>query len=350
MPLAAVVQLAARCERRYADGSLGRPEAIEAIPWSARDLDWLASSLGYLRSVVPTLIDSACDPAATDAAGPPSPEAPPHMTIEQPTSRRIVSLDQFRGYTVAGMLLVNFLGGYEAVPAILKHHNTYCSYADTIMPQFFFAVGFAYRLTFLRRMEGDGYWAACRAALKRNAGLILLGFVIYHLDGRFATWAELRDSAIGELLARSLPPRAVPGPRPHRPGLDLGPAGDRRRRDRARPLSPGIRRAAPLALVVVLPGTGVDRTARHRRRAARVPELVDPAPGGIAGLRRRGRVPGSTTTRGQPGRLVGPGHARRLCDLLCRGSVGSAAVRAAADRPPGGHLDDEPAHPGASPT
>ena len=69
---------------------------------------------------------------------------------------RIVSLDQFRGYTVAGMLLVNFLGGYQAVPAVLKHHNTYCSYADTIMPQFFFAVGFAYRLTFLRRVRDVG--------------------------------------------------------------------------------------------------------------------------------------------------------------------------------------------------
>ena len=50
------------------------------------------------------------------------------------------------------MLFVNFLGGYQVVPAVLKHHNTYCSYADTIMPQFFFAVGFAYRLTFLRRL------------------------------------------------------------------------------------------------------------------------------------------------------------------------------------------------------
>ena len=75
------------------------------------------------------------------------------MTADVPASRRIVSLDQFRGYTVAGMLLVNFLGGYQAVHAVLKHHNTYCSYADTIMPQFFFAVGFAYRLTFLRRLQ-----------------------------------------------------------------------------------------------------------------------------------------------------------------------------------------------------
>lgn len=74
--LAAVVRLAAECERRYAEGSLDRPEVVEAIPWPARDLDWLASSLGYLRSVVPTVIESACDPAATGAAPSPSTEAP----------------------------------------------------------------------------------------------------------------------------------------------------------------------------------------------------------------------------------------------------------------------------------
>jgi sugar phosphate isomerase/epimerase len=53
--LAEVVRLAAQCERRYADGTLPRPEVVEAIPWASRELDWLASSLGYLRSVVPTL-------------------------------------------------------------------------------------------------------------------------------------------------------------------------------------------------------------------------------------------------------------------------------------------------------
>jgi 3-oxoisoapionate decarboxylase len=74
--LAAVVRLAAECERRYGEGSLSRPEAVEAIPWELRDLDWLASSLGYLRSVIPTLIESACDLAATTAGRSPSPEAP----------------------------------------------------------------------------------------------------------------------------------------------------------------------------------------------------------------------------------------------------------------------------------
>jgi sugar phosphate isomerase/epimerase len=53
--LAAVVRLAALAEKRYADGSLAPPEPVEKTPWPQRDLDWLASSLGYLRSVVPTL-------------------------------------------------------------------------------------------------------------------------------------------------------------------------------------------------------------------------------------------------------------------------------------------------------
>jgi sugar phosphate isomerase/epimerase len=56
--LAAVVRLAAACERRYADGSMARPAVVEAIPWPSRDLDWLASSLGYLRSVVPALVET----------------------------------------------------------------------------------------------------------------------------------------------------------------------------------------------------------------------------------------------------------------------------------------------------
>jgi sugar phosphate isomerase/epimerase len=53
--LAAVVRLAATCERRYAEGTLERPEAVEALPWPERDLDWLASSLGYLRTAVDML-------------------------------------------------------------------------------------------------------------------------------------------------------------------------------------------------------------------------------------------------------------------------------------------------------
>lgn len=54
--LAAVVRLAAICERRFTERSLPRPEVVEAVPWADRDLDGLASSLGYLRTVVQGLM------------------------------------------------------------------------------------------------------------------------------------------------------------------------------------------------------------------------------------------------------------------------------------------------------
>lgn len=111
-----------------------------------------------------------------------------HTTVDR---GRLRALDQFRGYTVVGMILVNFLGHFAATPAILKHHNTYCSLADTIMPQFLFAVGFAYRMTLLRRLAPGSVWSPYARALRRNVGLIVLGVVIYHLDGRANSWNEL---------------------------------------------------------------------------------------------------------------------------------------------------------------
>jgi predicted acyltransferase len=118
-------------------------------------------------------------------------------------SHRLVSLDQFRGYTVLGMFFVNFVGGFQAVPAIFKHHNTYCSYADTIMPHFFFAVGFAYRMTLLRRLASDGPAAAYGKVVRRCLGLVLIGAVIYHLDGGVKNWTELETLGVAGFLKQS---------------------------------------------------------------------------------------------------------------------------------------------------
>jgi predicted acyltransferase len=116
------------------------------------------------------------------------PEPRPFASPASPTSR-LVSLDQFRGYTVLGMFLVNFVGSYAAVRAvvpILGHHHTYCSYADTIMPQFFFAVGFAYRLTFLKRAGAGAY----RHAVRRNLALLLVAFVVHSVGSNWPSWSD----------------------------------------------------------------------------------------------------------------------------------------------------------------
>jgi predicted acyltransferase len=116
-----------------------------------------------------------------------------------PAKPRLASLDQFRGYTVAGMFLVNFLSGFVAAPFVFHHHNTYCSYADTIMPQFFFAVGFSMRLSFGRRVMQQGALAAYWHMVKRLFGLALVAIFISYLahppwpEGAKHNWETLRQ-------------------------------------------------------------------------------------------------------------------------------------------------------------
>lgn len=59
---------------------------------------------------------------------------------EDRTAPRIASIDQYRGNAVFGMIFVNFLGQFDSMPSMLKHHHYGMSYADTIAPLFMFAV------------------------------------------------------------------------------------------------------------------------------------------------------------------------------------------------------------------
>src|SRR5262249_42136640 len=117
---------------------------------------------------------------------------------------RIVSMDQFRGYTVAGMFLVNFVGGLAVFPEVLKHHNghPYFSYADTIMPSFMFAAGFSYRLTTLRRLAQQGAARTYGHVLVRSLALILISLVMY-VNGdidEVKTWSELTPDGIWKIV------------------------------------------------------------------------------------------------------------------------------------------------------
>ncbi len=94
---------------------------------------------------------------------------------------RITSLDQFRGYTVAGMFLVNFLSSYKELHPLLRHHNTYNSYADTIMPHFFFAVGFALQL---------GSEKPVPRLVKRAMLLMMVAALVYWPTGGWRIWFQ----------------------------------------------------------------------------------------------------------------------------------------------------------------
>ena len=113
-----------------------------------------------------------------------------HMTIDNRPAR-IVSMDQFRGYTVAGMLLVNYIGDMDAFHDVLKHHSTYFSYADSIMPSFFFAVGYSFRLTVIRRLPQLGAVQTYLTYFRRSLSLILISLMFYGLGASkdvFSDW------------------------------------------------------------------------------------------------------------------------------------------------------------------
>ena len=113
-------------------------------------------------------------------------------------------MDQFRGYTVAGMFLVNFIGGLKVFPELLKHHSSpmYFSYADSIMPSFMFAAGFSYRLVALRRIGQQGTAATYRHFLVRSFALVLISLVMYASEDihKIKSWADMTTTGVWDCV------------------------------------------------------------------------------------------------------------------------------------------------------
>jgi predicted acyltransferase len=75
------------------------------------------------------------------------------MTVRP--NQRLISLDAFRGATVAGMMLVNNPGTWSAVYPQLAHAKWHgWTFTDWIFPFFLFAVGAAMVFSFTKRKEG----------------------------------------------------------------------------------------------------------------------------------------------------------------------------------------------------
>jgi predicted acyltransferase len=80
----------------------------------------------------------------------------PTSTIPSETNR-LVSLDVFRGITIAGMVLVNNPGTWEFVYGPLRHAEWHgWTPTDLVFPFFLFIVGVAIPLAFARRLESGG--------------------------------------------------------------------------------------------------------------------------------------------------------------------------------------------------
>jgi len=102
---------------------------------------------------------------------------------------RLLSLDVFRGITIAGMILVNNPGTWEAIHPPLAHAAWHgWTPTDLIFPFFLFIVGVSITLAFARRVEAGGrkrdlYLKILRrTALIYAFGFLLAGFPYYNLS------------------------------------------------------------------------------------------------------------------------------------------------------------------------
>ena len=110
-------------------------------------------------------------------------------------TERLVSLDVFRGMTVAGMLLVNNPGTWSAIYPPLQHAPWHgWTPTDLIFPFFLFIVGITTELSLrVRRARGDDEQAILRQILRRGALIFLFGFLLSGFP--FFTWSSSLDGA-----------------------------------------------------------------------------------------------------------------------------------------------------------
>ena len=97
----------------------------------------------------------------------------------EPTANRLISLDVFRGMTIAGMVLVNNPGTWSAIYGPLKHAEWHgITPTDYVFPFFLFIVGVAIPIALTKRMRDgisrDIYWKI----LQRAATIFALGLLM----------------------------------------------------------------------------------------------------------------------------------------------------------------------------
>ncbi|MBL0938726.1 MAG: DUF5009 domain-containing protein [Gemmatimonadaceae bacterium] len=110
-------------------------------------------------------------------------------------TERLVSLDVFRGMTVAGMLLVNNPGTWSAIYPPLAHAPWHgWTPTDLIFPFFLFIVGITTELSLrARRARGDDERAILRQILRRGALIFLFGALLAGFP--YFTWPPALEGA-----------------------------------------------------------------------------------------------------------------------------------------------------------
>ncbi len=124
------------------------------------------------------------------------------------TSGRLLSLDVFRGATIAGMMLVNNPGNWGHIYAPWKHAEWHgWTFTDTVFPFFLWIVGVAMTFSFAKRMErGDSQKYLALHVLRRSViifalGLVLSGFPFGLAFGQSFSFTTMRIPGVLQRIA-----------------------------------------------------------------------------------------------------------------------------------------------------
>jgi predicted acyltransferase len=99
--------------------------------------------------------------------------------MNSPTKPRIEAIDQFRGFAIICMVLINFGVTVQTLPSWLKHApDIGLTFPDLGAPVFVFAIGLTFGLSFRRRRAHDGLSATIGHFVRRYLSLLGIGAVI----------------------------------------------------------------------------------------------------------------------------------------------------------------------------
>lgn len=126
----------------------------------------------------------------------------------QTSSQRLLSLDAFRGATIAAMILVNNPGTWSAIYPQLRHAawNGW-TVTDWIFPFFLWIVGVAMTLSFAKRVESGGDKGKLMGHVVRRAviifalGMFLAGYPFGLLFGHHLDWGTIRIPGVLQRIA-----------------------------------------------------------------------------------------------------------------------------------------------------
>lgn len=120
------------------------------------------------------------------------------MSSNSAETRRILSLDVFRGLTMALMVLVNSLGTRTSYPILTHAEWNGCTLADLVFPSFLFIVGITTVISLKRHVNEESKALLYRSIFRRTFLLLFFGMFL----NMFPTHFDLSTVRIYGILQR----------------------------------------------------------------------------------------------------------------------------------------------------